>query len=291
MIFKNVNITNSGVALRGFRLIKNSVFPNVLLFEFYKYSLFKKITEKKITFNKGNYLIIHNHWSTGYHHWVTEALVRLFKVDSRNYDLIIPENYPEFAFESLKTFQFNSICKLPKKTGCFLPSVTIPPNPPSGVYNKVELLAIKNHFFSVYGVSENPTKNIYITRKNAPKRKVENEDEVISVLKAYNCEIMDTSLLTFQQQVELFSQCKIIISIHGAGLTNVLFMQHKTHLIEFYKEKTFINPCYENMCNELDIHFHRIVCEGGKNKNTHVNFTDLIVNKHKLEEVLKKIIE
>lgn len=44
------------------------------------------------------------------------------------------------------------------------------------------------------------------------------------------------------------------------------------------------------MCNELDIQFHRLLCEGGKNKETHVNFTDLLVDKNKLESLLKKII-
>ncbi|WKZ75987.1 MAG: hypothetical protein QY303_03640 [Vicingaceae bacterium] len=88
------------------KLIRNSVFDNVPTSNFYKYSLFKKVTEKKKIFKNGNYLIVHNHWSSGYHHWVTEALVRLSNVESRNYDLILPENYPNFAFDSLETFQF-----------------------------------------------------------------------------------------------------------------------------------------------------------------------------------------
>lgn len=270
MIFKKVYITNSGVALRGLKLIRNSVFDNVPTSNFYKYSLFKKVTEKKKIFKNGNYLIVHNHWSSGYHHWVTEALVRLSNVESRNYDLILPENYPNFAFDSLETFQFNSIYKLPTKTGCILESVTIPPNPPSGIYKRNELSRIRSHFFAAYNIEFNPYRKIYITRKNAARRRVENEEEIVPVLKNFDVEIIDTSLLTFKQQVELFAQCKIIISIHGAGLTNALFMHNKTHLIEFYKDKTFINPCYENMCNELDIQFHRLLCEGGKNKETHV---------------------
>ncbi|MBV6484725.1 MAG: hypothetical protein KFKLKKLM_01236 [Flavobacteriales bacterium] len=291
MVFKNIYITNSGIALNRFLLIKNSVFNNVPIHSFYKYALYKKLTERKEIIVLKNPIIIFNHWSSGFHHWVTESLVRLLSVQSISYDLILPENYPSFAFESLETFKFNSIYKLPSKTGAILSSVTIPPNPPSGIYEKQNLIKLKMHLFSAYYVTPNPIKNIYITRKNASKRKIENEDEIIPMLKQYNFEIIDSSLLTFQQQVELFSQCKILISIHGAGLTNVLFMDKQTQLIEFYKKNTFINPCYENMCEALEINFQRILCLGGKNNKTHVNLTDLVVNKNELELLLKNIIK
>ncbi len=288
--FSNLILIPTGIGIKNFILIKNSVFDNVSKKHFHKYALYKYFFQKtKKQFLPSTPFIIHNHWSAGYHHWITEALVRLINVN--NYQtklLLIPDNYPTYAFDSLKMLGVNNIQTISSAENLKLNSLEIPENPNSGFYFKEHLFKLKSLLIKNVHTINKPY--IYITRKNELKRKIENEDEIIPMLKQYNFEIIDSSLLTFQQQVELFSQCKILISIHGAGLTNVLFMDKQTQLIEFYKKNTFINHCYENMCEALEINFQRILCSGGKNNKTHVNLTDLLVDKNELELLLKNII-
>lgn len=290
-LYYNVYLCNTGIVLKGLRLIKASVFENVSINYFYKYALYKKFFEKKTYIKTKNNIIIHNHWSSGYHHWLTESLRRLLYIKTEQYNLIIPSDYPEFAFESLKAFKFNSIIKLPKKTGARLDELIIPPNKKSGHYKKQQLLDLRIHLFSYFKIQIKKTKkNVYITRRKANKRKVENEVELIDLLKTKNFLIIEAENLTFREQIELFSSCKILIGIHGAGLTNCLFMQKNTYMLEFYKKDTFINYCFERMARELEINYRRQFCEGGKNKETHVDITDLIVDIDLVKKYLNSII-
>ena len=288
--YRKVYLCNTGIVLKNLKLIKASVFENVKINYFYKYALYKKFTEKKIQIKTQNNIIIHNHWSNGYHHWLTESLRRLLYIKTEQYNLIIPSDYPDFAFESLEAFKFNSIIKLPKKTGAKLDELIIPPNEKSGHYKKQQLIDLRKHLFSYFKVQiTKPEKNIYITRRKADKRKVENEVDLVDFLKTRDFLIIETENLTFREQINLFSKCKILISIHGAGLTNCLFMQKNTYMLEFYKKETFINYCFERMANELEINYKRQFCEGGMNKETHVDITDLIVDIDNVEKYLNSI--
>lgn len=291
-LFKNITLIPSGIVLKNFLLIKNSVFDNVPKKHFYLYAIYKYFTLQTKKLNLENAYIIHNHWSAGYHHWITESLTRLISVENyQNKTLVIPENYPKFAFESLRILGLKNINEISPNYKYKLSHLEIPPNPDSGYYKKENLKNLKNTLFKALNLNEgNAELKIYITRKNDKKRKITNEEKLITLLKKYNYKIVDTSTLSFNEQVFLFSKTKTLISIHGAGLTNLLFMPENSHVVEFYKKNTFLNDCYKRMCQTLNINFHRILCNPAPgHENIHVDKSDLVVNMDIFEELLMKI--
>ena len=66
-------------------------------------------------------------------------------------------------------------------------------------------------------------RRIFITRDTKTLRFIENMEDLIPVLEHYGFEIIDSAKLTFDDQVTLFSQCTLLIGVHGAGLTNLIF--------------------------------------------------------------------
>ena len=50
-----------------------------------------------------------------------------------------------------------------------------------------------------------------------------NESEIETVLHQHGFIIAEPETLSFAQQVQLFAQAEVIVSIHGAGLANVVF--------------------------------------------------------------------
>ncbi len=151
------------------------------------------------------------------------------------------------------------------------------------------MLDLRKILFEHYNVSiQKPKKKIYITRKSATRRKVENELSLIELLEKNGFLILELESFTFAEQVKLFTECEVLISIHGAGLTNCIFMQENTFMLEFYKQDTFINYCFERMAVELKLDYTRQLCVGGKNIETHVDKTDLIVNIDIVVDYLKK---
>ena len=63
-------------------------------------------------------------------------------------------------------------------------------------------------------------------------RLIINEDEVKSYLVSKGFKIIKSQDLSFLQQVDLFSNMKCIVTLHGAGLSNLVFCRANTKVIE-----------------------------------------------------------
>ena len=126
-------------------------------------------------------------------------------------------------------------------------------------------------------------KYIIVSRSNALRRRLLNEENLCSQLKKYGFKKIFFEKLSFEKQAELSMNCKIMIGYHGAGLTNLVFMKKNTHLIEIF------NKHYENehfklfsMCQ--NIKYKNFQCKENK-KNL-----DGICNVNQVEKYVKKII-
>src|SRR5688500_19312228 len=53
-----------------------------------------------------------------------------------------------------------------------------------------------------------------------------------------------SDLLSFEEQVKLLSRARYVVSNHGAGLTNMLFMRDDTKVLELRHRSDYINNCY-----------------------------------------------
>jgi capsular polysaccharide biosynthesis protein len=88
-------------------------------------------------------------------------------------------------------------------------------------------------------IGERPpgTKKFYVSRERARFRKVLNEKELESRLRHYGFEIIQPDDWTLSEQISAFSECSTLIGIHGAGLTNCLFMPPGGKVIELKKRE------------------------------------------------------
>jgi len=131
--------------------------------------------------------------------------------------------------------------------------------------NKIET---KNFYLKKYSASYGADK-IYISRRKSSRRKLKNEDELIKILLNNNFKVLDMEDFDFKKQVQISAKSKIMISTHGAGLTNLMWMKKQSSIIEIrdYKDDT-LNP-YFAMCGCLNIKYY---CYFAK-KNNLSNFT------------------
>ena len=84
----------------------------------------------------------------------------------------------------------------------------------------------------LYDENINATRKIFISRKDASSRTITNEDEIINFLNNNNFEIINLSEKKFIDQVKIFNSAKLVVAMHGAGLTNLLFCKSNTKVIE-----------------------------------------------------------
>lgn len=75
---------------------------------------------------------------------------------------------------------------------------------------------------------------LFITRSKSRLRFLENQDEIEEVCRRYGVEVVDNDKLGPAEQVETFSSAGVIIGIHGAGLTNMIFRQGNCRILEIF---------------------------------------------------------
>jgi len=89
---------------------------------------------------------------------------------------------------------------------------------------------------------------IFINRNDSQKShcKFINNTQIIEFLKKRDFKILELSKLNLNSQISIFNNARIIISPHGAGLTNLVFCRKGTKVFEF-KPKTNKNLLFKRI--------------------------------------------
>ncbi len=105
-------------------------------------------------------------------------------------------------------------------------------------------------------------KRLYISRAKANNgRSVLNESEVMDLLTPLGFEKILSENLSFQKQVSYFSQAEVIIAPHGAGLSNLVFCDEKTRVLEFFSPN-YVNACFYALANMVGLEYYYLIGEG-----------------------------
>ena len=72
-------------------------------------------------------------------------------------------------------------------------------------------------------------------------------------------------------QICLLSQCEVVIALHGASLTNIIYMKPGSKVIELMHHKAMMNGGYldmfMNIASEFKLIFNRVSCESFLSSN------------------------
>lgn len=217
------------------------------------------IRRRSVSFFYHTICIVINPWSQNYYHWFTEVIPRIIKL--RNSDSVF--FFPFFLTES---YQVDSLNKLgvrydSKKTDILLcRSVIFCQNTifNSGHYYNGQFDELRNFFVEKKDIVSD--KLIYIARKTT-KRGIVNENEIIALLSAMGFIILSPEEYSLEEQIENFIKAKVVIGLHGAGLTNMLFCPSGTVIVELGKKGEKLDKCYFNLANNLDFDYYHFPCE------------------------------
>jgi capsular polysaccharide biosynthesis protein len=121
----------------------------------------------------------------------------------------------------------------------------------------------KSFLTSVSVRQQNKSERIYITRAKAKYRKILNEAEIIKVLRRLKFEVLEMESMPVTEQAATFSSAKVIVSPHGAGLTNIVFCNPKTKVIELFSPN-YVNVCYWSLSNQMQLEYYYLLGEGKK---------------------------
>lgn len=287
----NFFLTASGVGYRIGSLLPELLFGKYNLNYFRLYALRSFLFSNKERLPDERYLLIHNIWSGGYSHWLTEALLKVVvsDIDTTKYTLLLPASYKPFALQSLGKFQFRRIHFLPSHHTFLVRKALVIENPVSGFYDKQHIDRMRKLYTSPKG---KPHRKIYISRRSEKLRVIENEEVIYPLLEKHGYEIVETQLLGFDEQARLFSEAAVCISIHGAALTNLLFMQPGATLVELYRpltENDKMNLCYYRLAQASSIRYFCEFLRFGQRVQKDLDRSDLLIDAAAFETLLEDI--
>jgi hypothetical protein len=273
---KNVFVNQQGIVLKRGLLVKGCAF-NLFgnLDNTFYYSFWRKVVEQFLVSKYGNslksirldddhyYLLIHSAWFN-YSFWVNSYLIRLISVlkeieDKTNMYLIFPEEWDNIAYvkDSLQYFDIK-LKRIPHDHHIFVKNLIMPETREWTNSFDYRTIRYVYNWFSFLEPTSKPSRKIYLTRKKRNVRCVENENEIINILLKYGFEIFSFEELSYNEQVSLMMESSHFISIHGAGFSNIVFMQKNTSVLELinfeYAKLEYTFPFWK-LADTLDINY------------------------------------
>ncbi|MEX2527841.1 MAG: glycosyltransferase 61 family protein [Gemmatimonadota bacterium] len=100
---------------------------------------------------------------------------------------------------------------------------------------------------------------IYVSRRGTTRRSLENEPDVEAELERRGFEIIRAEQLTLRAQIELFSEARVVIGPHGAGLANLVWCPAETRVVELFPAGIF-NDCYARLACVRGLSYWPLEC-------------------------------
>ena len=98
---------------------------------------------------------------------------------------------------------------------------------------------------------------LYVSRADAPDRRVRNEAELVDTLEEYGFKRFVPGEHSFEEQVRRFANAEVILGPHGAGLTNLIFSPETT-LVELFGE--YRNACFFALARGMGHDYACVTC-------------------------------
>ncbi|MFK7857128.1 MAG: DUF563 domain-containing protein [Granulosicoccus sp.] len=197
--------------------------------------------------------VLGNRNSDNYYHWMNDVLPRLAVLQASGIEW---EKVDHFICNKLKhAFQFETLAAFGidasrirqignniyfKCHECVVPvygSNTLGLG--QGAWNPAFL---KQHLLSESQSPQKQDKKLYISRADSSTRGITNEQSLIAYLNGIGFDCVQMENLSVREQADLFNSSSVILSPHGAGLSNIAFCKPGSTIIELYKDH--IAPCF-----------------------------------------------
>ncbi|MFD2786686.1 glycosyltransferase family 61 protein [Hymenobacter rubripertinctus] len=111
--------------------------------------------------------------------------------------------------------------------------------------------------------SVKPWRKVFLNRdRKRYGRYLDNESEVVAMLKRHGFEEMFAENLSIEQQAQLFQETEYLVALHGAGMIQQFFMNYAhSHVIEIMP-RNYLMPLYYWQAYAMGIRYYDVVVGG-----------------------------
>tara|TARA_B100001250_G_scaffold13960_1_gene12221 strand:+ start:39059 stop:40054 length:996 start_codon:yes stop_codon:yes gene_type:complete len=260
-------------------LIFNEIIVNLKKFRIYKkYTFFGdktfvqeiKRVVKNFTSSRGEVehlqagMWVTDHKSTTYFHWILDSLQRAISVKDNNskYPILLSNRFHnlKYVVDFLETFSLKYIVLkedvIYKVNRLLITSKTAP----SGNYHKETIQLLKNEIANLRSsLSQDKAKsyeNLFIVRKNNLHRSGIGLELLQPILDKFNFKVIDFEELSVLEKINNLQYTKNLIGVFGSGLTNMIFMNKNSNVLEIRLENDSHNNAFYSLANICGINYY-----------------------------------
>jgi hypothetical protein len=270
---RGVSVSPEGMLFKGAHILPESFSSPVIMRHFIgrrrsvlKFLVMNHLLRRRRRFD-APCLWVTDDWSHGYFHWLADALPRLYAARdvARDLVLLLPHGYQrlEFVRSSLKLFPLGGVEYVGAGEVYACERLLMPTHTaPSGNYNEPLMHELRDHVLDACGLRRGTTasERLYVSRARAPKRKIVNEEEVVGVMGEFGFRVVYFEDYPFEQQVRLAASAKYLVSNHGAGLTNILFMPEGGRVLELRRRDEHERNWFFNLAAVAGLGYYYQTC-------------------------------
>lgn len=228
---------------------------------------------------------IKDEWSANYFHWMTDCLPRIWKAIEANpaARILLHDTFQHLSFvtESLALLNIQPIY-FSSRENLFVEKLILTSRT-ANFPNFNEPLTRLTREKLAPKVSNIPFRRVYISRKLADKRKAHNELAVELLMRKHGFEIVYAENVSLKAQIELMAETQILVSLHGAALTSMLFMKEGQQVVELRNHGDSKTQCYFNLAAALGLRYFYTLNRGD---NVDTIMSDFTIDLKALENLL-----
>jgi len=235
-----------------------------------QHSIFRKLKLPKVTRTSETVAVLAAMGGSNYFHWMFDILPRIHLLQKSEYikktdKFLINKLVANYQTETLDILGITNDQLIQSDSSLHIEvaNLIIPSLPGiTGNMTKWSCNFLRESFL----LGQEATKvdrleRIYISREKAAYRRVLNEAEVIRILNDLGFVVVSFEKLSVVEQAAVMSSAKVVVSPHGAGLTNLVFCSQGCKVIELFAPN-YVNPCYRALCDMVGLEYWYLLGKG-----------------------------
>lgn len=307
-VFNGVLVNHEGLIFRRGRIRPESFVPTSRHATYYhRPSRYAWFLLKNYALRQGTTAVPSGLWaidnySPSYHHWMVDVLPRILRAEECHPEasvLLLPRYYQSFAYIHFTLQAFPCIERVGWISNRHKARVAELAWVPRQTDRLPEQLAEIARRLGALAGEPGDARRIYISRAADRWRRARNEPEVARELRAHGFEIVQIDAARPWEGVRTAMGAKVIAGVHGAGLTNLIFLPPDGHVIEFRHryDDLFFNA-YRPLAEGLGLAYHAQKCDSAfdgeppaidKANIIEINMGDLVIDLDELRETLRAL--
>ncbi|EAX87312.1 hypothetical protein TVAG_169450 [Trichomonas vaginalis G3] len=257
LVFRNSVFTPESVIVKwnGFHVMSLVCHPR-----FWNASYSKFYNINFITYYKYHSAVCIGHQHTSdFGHWFLEVLPCFFAVPQWILDtsVIVVPHYKKYIVEHLSLFNITEDKIIfAEDTYLYAENLYMMHSNWCGDINQLLIQNMKQKFIEMFKLNrEKPSKYVLYNRFNM-SREIGNWQEVLDAIRTQHPEYkweVGYNLITLAEQAKYFNSIRVFFAVHGSVLSNIIFMQKGTSVVELQMEKWLLSFIYLGGFTEVNM--------------------------------------